>query len=134
MILTSSNFRVPGMHSSLAQYVQAISYIATPLRRQWCLAMATRMMSIRLLGISVRGSNLEFVTLKVDSLRTSLAHETIIRAQSRLAVVDALFAAVWVDCRLRPNNPVAIYYNYHKLFYPSLTHAMSAALFSHARK
>jgi len=56
----------------------------------------TRMMP-GLLGITVRGSNLEFVTLKVDSLR-----------MSQLAAVDALFAAVWVDCRLRPNNSVAI--------------------------
>jgi len=30
----------------VAQYVQAISYIATPVRRQLCLAMATRMMPI----------------------------------------------------------------------------------------
>ena len=30
----------------VAQYVQAISYIATPVRRQWCLAPATRMMPI----------------------------------------------------------------------------------------
>ena len=60
----------------VAQYVQAISYIVKPVRGQLCLAMATRMMPIWLLGMSVRGSNLEFATLKIDSLCISLAHET----------------------------------------------------------
>jgi len=32
----------------------------------------------------------------------------LIRSQSRLAAVDALFAAIWVNCLSRPNNPVAI--------------------------
>ena len=55
----------------------------------------------------------------------------LIRSQSRLAAVDALFAAVWVNCR---DPTIQWQYNYHKLFYPSLTHAMSAALVSHTRK
>jgi len=50
-----------GCIAIVAQYVQAISYIAVPVRTQWCLAMATRMMPTLLLGINVRGSNLEFV-------------------------------------------------------------------------
>jgi len=51
----------------VAQYVQAISYmyVAAPVRRQWCLAMATRMMPMLLLSINVRGSKLEFVTSTV---------------------------------------------------------------------
>ena len=41
IILTSSNFRVPdsqGCIPIVAQYVQAISYIVTPVRRQWRLS------------------------------------------------------------------------------------------------
>jgi len=40
-----------------------------------------------------------------------------LKSQTRLAVVDALFAAVWVNCWSRPNNPMAIYILHHKLFY-----------------
>jgi len=38
IISTSSNFRVPGMLPIVAQYMQAISYVVTPVRRQWRLA------------------------------------------------------------------------------------------------
>jgi len=50
------------MHSIVAQYMQAIRYVATPVTRQWCSTTATRMMTMLLLGINVHGSNLEFVT------------------------------------------------------------------------
>ena len=75
--------------------MQVISYVAIPVRRQWCSAVATRMMPMLLFGINVRGSNLEIAVcdlLKVDSLHTSLAHET--KSQTQLAGVNALFAAV----------------------------------------
>jgi len=42
--------------------------------------------------------------LKVDSLRTSLAHET--KSLTRLAAIDALLAALWVDCRSRLSQTV----------------------------
>jgi len=56
------NFVFQGWIPIVAQYMQAISFVATPVRRQWCSTIATRMMTMLLLGINVRGSNLEFVT------------------------------------------------------------------------
>ena len=75
--------------------MQVISYVAILVRSQWCSAMATRVMPILLYSINICGSNLEITIcdlLKIDSLRTSLAHET--RSQTQLAGVNALFAAV----------------------------------------
>ena len=45
----------------VAQYVQAISYVATPAGRQRCSTTVTRIMRMLLLGINVHGSNLKFV-------------------------------------------------------------------------
>ena len=60
-------FNVPGL-LILAQYVQAISCVATPVRKQWCLAMATRMMPILLLGKNIVDLTGICDLLKVDSL------------------------------------------------------------------
>jgi len=52
------------------------------------------MMSMLLLGINVRGTNLGICDLlKVDSLCTSLVHVTV-KSQTQLAAIDALFATV----------------------------------------
>ena len=97
IILTSSNFRVPGMHSNCSTGDQLCSYIS---EKAMAFCMATRMMPVLLLGMNIAWN-------LWNSLCTNLANET--KSQKCLAAVDALFAAVWVNCQSRPNNPAAIY-------------------------
>jgi len=58
IIMTSSNFRVPGMHSNCSTGDQLCSYIS---EKAMAFCMATRMMPVLLLGINVHEYSLEFV-------------------------------------------------------------------------
>jgi len=62
IILTSLNFRDPGMHSNCSTIHAGDQLCSYTSEKAVTLSMATRMMPVLLLGINVHGYSLEFVT------------------------------------------------------------------------
>ena len=88
-------------------------------------------MPIWLLGISIRRSNLEFVTLKVESSPGSSPWDYL---GLKVDLLQSMPSLPLFELIVGQDPTIQWQYNYHKFFYPSLTHAMSAALVSHTRK